>query len=245
MSALDGKVALITGASRGNGKFITAALAGAGARVVLAARRAARLADARDDLKLAPAQTLLVPTDLHADGQVRHLFVRALDHFGRLDIVVCNAGILSVGRPLAEPVERVSELLRTNLWAYLTCTHEALQAFHRQGQGGHVVMIDSLGGRRLTPLMPAYGVSKFAVRGFAESLRAEAANLGVRVTLIEPSPVATNVAAELPRFLRRTIETPLRLLRPEDVANAVLYAVTRPPEVNVDEVVLRQTRWRR
>jgi NADP-dependent 3-hydroxy acid dehydrogenase YdfG len=123
----------------------------------------------------------------------------------------------------------------------MTCTREALRTFRQQGQGGHLVIIDSLGGRRLTQQMPSYGVSKFAVRGFSESLRAEAAQLGVRVTLIEPSAVATNVASELPNLLRRMIETPFHLLRPEDIGEAVLYAVTCPPTVNIDEILIRHT----
>ena len=244
MAELDGQVALITGASRGNGKCITGALAAAGARVVMAARREERLRDARDDLGLTAEQSLLVPTDLHANGHVRRLFARALEQFGRLDIVVCNAGILSAGTPLLEPAARSYELLRTNLWAYMSCTHEALRAFHAQGHGGHLVLIDSLGGRRLTELMPIYGVSKFAVRGFAESLRPEAARLGVRITLVEPSPVATNIAAELPNIMRRMIEAPFNLLRPEDIGEAVLFAVTRPPDVNVDEILLRESHWK-
>src|SRR5918912_568384 len=118
-TSLQGKVALITGASRGNGKFTAGALAAAGARVVMAARRVERLEEARKDLKLTPEQVLIVSTHVHADGQVRQLFVRALDHFGRLDIVVCNAGILSFGKPLMEPLARSYELLRTNLWGYM------------------------------------------------------------------------------------------------------------------------------
>jgi NADP-dependent 3-hydroxy acid dehydrogenase YdfG len=244
MPDLHSKVALITGASRGNGKFITGALAGAGARVVMAARRMARLTDAQADLALSAEQALLVSTDVRENDQVEALFKRAVAHFGRLDIVVCNAGILSIGTPLGEPLERVYRLLRTNLWGYMTCTRAALRTFRAQSQGGHLVVIDSLGGRRLTKQMPSYGVSKFAVRGFTESLRAEAARLGVRVTLIEPSPVATNIASELPNLLRRMIETPGHLLRPEDIGQAVLYAVTCPPTVNIDEIVIRHTGWK-
>ncbi|MFN8498513.1 MAG: SDR family oxidoreductase [Anaerolineae bacterium] len=236
MGALEGKVAVITGSSMGIGAAIARALHAEGARVVLNSRD---MADLRDVAKeLGNERVLMVEADLVEDSHMQTLIDATLDRWGQIDIFVNNAGTIKIGWAHRGKTSDWRYQFDINLWAYLTGTRLALPHMLARGQGD-LVFIDSIAGRHAVPLWSCYTATKFAVRGFAESLREELQGTGVRLTIVEPGLVATNVLSQGPTAVSRVFEKGAKLLRPEDVAAAVQYAVTRPPDVSLQEIVIQ------
>lgn len=236
MGTLDGKVVIVTGSSMGMGEAITKALHAEGANVVLNSRREDDLRDVAKEL--GNERLLIVPVDLVHASEVEKLIDKTLERWGKIDIYVNNAGTIKIGWAHGGKTPDWRYMFDINLWAYLTGTRLVLPHLLKQGHGD-LVFIDSIAGRHAIPLWSAYTATKFAVRGFAESLREELQGTGVRLTLIEPGLVATNLLSQSPKIVSRVFETVGNLLRPEDVAAAVHYAVTRPPDVAVQEVVIQ------
>jgi NAD(P)-dependent dehydrogenase (short-subunit alcohol dehydrogenase family) len=183
------KVVLVTGGSSGIGRAAGVRLARLGASVALAARGADGLADARREIEAVGARALAVPTDVADAEQCRRMVEAAVAHFGRLDVLLCSAGV-SMRAPFADSDLAVMErVVRVNFFGTLYATHFALP--HIRAARGSLVAVGSLTGKRGVPHYAAYGASKFAVQGLYDSLRVELAGDGVHVGVVSPGFVAT------------------------------------------------------
>jgi NADP-dependent 3-hydroxy acid dehydrogenase YdfG len=229
VGGLDGKTAIVTGASSGIGAATAAALAREGARVAGGARHVDAL---ETDIKLALDVTNPESCERFAEA--------AIGELGALDILVNNAG-LSLGRdPFWEGSEQDEEtVLETNVQGLIRMTRLCLPYIR---DGGHVVNLGSVAGRQPYPNAALYVASKFAVRGFTYALREDLLGRPIHLTTVDPGLVETNFSRV--RFRgdeqkARAVYEGLEPLRPEDIADCILFTVTRPPHVNIDELVVK------
>jgi clavulanate-9-aldehyde reductase len=235
------QVVAVTGASSGIGEATALACARAGASVALAARRVDRIEALADRITADGGRAIAVPTDVGEEGQARAFVERAHAELGRLDVLVNNAGVMLLGPIENAPTEEWRRMIHVNVFGVLYCTHAALPLMHAQ-ESGHIVNVSSVAGRVARAGSGVYNLTKFGVGAFSESLRQEAVAMGVRVTLIEPGAVATELPTHnRPEVLEQIAKrfagvTPLSA---EDIANAILYAIGQPPNVSVNEVLVR------
>ena len=234
MSYWQDKVALVTGGSAGLGLAIAEAFVARGAKVVVAARGAERLTAAAEKLSAAGGQAVAIPVDITRQDQVDALFDRTLERFGRLDVLVNNAGRSSRGEALATAPEDFCELLDINLIALVRCTRAAVP--HLLKSKGHVVNIGSLSSKSASCYLAAYPTSKFAMAGYSQQLRLELAPRGVHVLLVCPGPIAGE--ERLDRFSQKVQGLPesafkhgagvkLKAIPPQLVARRVVSACER------------------
>jgi NADP-dependent 3-hydroxy acid dehydrogenase YdfG len=241
---LDGRVALVTGASSGIGDATARALALAGAKVALVARRRARLDALAQELGTSGTQVLVIAADLTQEAENRRVVAETEAHFGRLDILVNNAGVMLLAPvDAAEPADW-RRMLELNVLGLMVSSQAALAGMRARG-GGHIVNISSTAGRLPNANISGYSASKFGVYAFSESLRKEVYKDGIRVSVIEPGVVATELRDHIPhaptqKALNAWADS-MRQLQPEDIANAVMYCVTQPAHVNVNEILIRPT----
>jgi len=231
--SLNGRTALVTGASRGIGRAVASALASAGARVFLLARSHEPLAALAAELG---AGATAYPCDVTDAAQLSAAVGAALaEAGGAIDILVNNAGVFPLAPVADTSPDSFEHTLQANLVAPFRVLHAVLPGMRAQ-QRGHVVTIGSVADRRIFGGNGAYSASKFGARALHEVLREECAGTGVRTTLV--SPAATDTPIWDPVDPDNTPGFPARasMLRAEDVADAVLWAVTRPAHVNVDEL---------
>jgi NADP-dependent 3-hydroxy acid dehydrogenase YdfG len=243
---LAGRVAAVTGASSGIGAATATALSRAGATVALAARRTDRLAELAERLE-GPVSTHEV--DVTDEAQARGFIEAAHAEHGGLHVLVNNAGVMLLGAVSGADTAEWRRMLDVNLWGLLVCTHTALPLME-EGGGGDIVNLSSVAGRRADAGAAVYNMTKFGVHAFSEALRQEALHAGVRVTVVAPGFVETelqehNTDPVVLRAMARTREQIGEVLQPEDIADAVVYAVTRPPYVCLNEVLVRPTRQAR
>lgn len=234
MGQLEGRVALVTGASRGIGAAIARSLAGAGAHLGLASRSG-------DDLGM--ADVVAQPTDVRDLASLQAMVQATIDRFGRLDILVVNAGVGAYG-PFEElALEHLEEMIDVNVKGAIYAVRAALPHLV-QSDAADLVMIASEAGRRGLPYEAVYCASKFAQVGLTAALDHELREKGVRCTNICPGGVATDFAMGR----GRTPEMPALagMMKPEDVAEAVMFVLTRPRTHRVLEVAFRpvsETSW--
>jgi NADP-dependent 3-hydroxy acid dehydrogenase YdfG len=247
--ALDGKVAAITGASSGIGEATALALAGAGAVVAIGARRTDRLAALAERIESAGGRAFVLPVDVADEESANSFVTEAHSNLGGLDILVNNAGVMLLGPVEGAPTDQWRTMVNVNLLGLLYCTHAALPLMREAG-GGHIVNISSVAGRSANAGSAVYNLTKFGVGAFSEALRQEVSPVGIRTTIIEPGFVDTELQGhnENP-VVRDTIEKMRQslpeVLKAEDIANGILYAVTQPQRVDVNEVLIRPTGQRR
>jgi NADP-dependent 3-hydroxy acid dehydrogenase YdfG len=244
VAKLDGKVVVVTGASSGIGEATAEALAGEGATVVVAARREERLSDLVGRIEGNGGRTLAVSCDVTDEGQAHALIQRAEEEFGRVHILVNNAGVMllsKVGKGLSEQWRQMFEV---NVLGLLYATDAAIEVMKRQGSG-HIVNISSVAGRKVTrDTSGVYAGTKHAVGAISEGLRMELLEDNIRVTVVEPGAVETELPThitdeEAKEGLSGLLS--LDILQAEDVANAIVYAVTQPDRVSVNEILIRPT----
>jgi clavulanate-9-aldehyde reductase len=238
---LSSQVVAITGASSGIGQATALACASAGAAVALAARRAEHIEALARQIIEQGGRAIAVPTDVGEESQAQAFVTRAHDELGRLDVLVNNAGVMLLGPIENAPTEEWRQMIHANVFGVLYCTHAALPLMHEQGSG-HVVNVSSVAGRIARAGSGVYNLTKFGVGAFSESLRQEGVPLGVRVTLIEPGAVATELAGHNRPEVREQIAKRfggITILEAADIANAILYAIGQPPHVSVNEVLIR------
>jgi 3-hydroxy acid dehydrogenase/malonic semialdehyde reductase len=233
MLSLEGRTAIVTGASSGIGRATAEALLAGGARVVAGARRVDRLEELGEG-------ALGLPLDVTDPESCAAFVTRAVKELDGLDILV-NAAGLALGRDpfdaSTEDDERV--VLETNVNGLIRMTRLALPHF---ADGGHIVNIGSVAGRQAYPSGSLYVTSKFAVRGFTYALREDLLGRPIRITTVDPGLVET----EFSRVRFRGDEAQasavyegVEAMTPDDIAECVVFAVTRPPHVNVDELVVK------
>jgi NAD(P)-dependent dehydrogenase (short-subunit alcohol dehydrogenase family) len=197
MHPLHGKVVLITGASSGIGRATALRLAGHGARLVLAARTADALESLVGEIHALGSQGLDVLTDVTDSEQCRHAVERAVDHFGRLDILICSAGLSMRGYFEDSRLEAFEQIMRINFLGTLYATFHALP--HVKRVRGSLVAVSSVTGKRGVPAYSAYGASKFAIQGLYESLHLELKRDGVHVGIVSPGYVDTPILQKVLR----------------------------------------------
>ena len=239
---LNGKVAVVTGASSGIGTATALMLAAEGAAVVLTARREERLQDVAQRIRSADGQAEVFAADMADETQGRLVIERAVSAFGRIDILVNNAGLMLLGPVLDADTSDWKRMIDLNVLALMHATHAALPHMKTQGTG-HIVNISSVSGRGASPTSAGYSATKWAVGGFSEGLRQEVRLHGIRVTVIEPGVVATELTHHIThQATKSTYEERISTMTPleaEDIAAAVTYAVTQPQRVNVNEILIR------
>lgn len=240
---LSGRVAAVTGASSGIGEATALALAEAGAAVALGARRVDRLEDLAARITEAGGSALAVECDV-ADEQSAHAFITAAaEQLGRLDILVNNAGVMLLGPIEGANTDEWRQMVNVNVLGLLYCTQAALPHLRNGGQG-HIVNVSSVAGRTASLGVGVYNATKWGVTGLSEALRQEAAHSKIRVTCVEPGFVATELQSHntnplVVQTLEKMQSDIGEVLQAEDIASAILHAVTAPARVNVNEVLIR------
>lgn len=241
---LAGRVALVTGASSGIGEATAVALAEQGARVAISARRRERLDSLAAVLEKLGAEPLVLAADLLDEAEAQRIVKAAEAHYGRLDILVNNAGVMYL-EPVAEAdLGRWRRMLELNVLSLIASTQAALAGMTARGDG-HVVNIASTAGRVANPNAAAYSATKFGVVAFSEALRREVYKHGIRVSVIEPGVVETELREHIGHAATQDAinawADSMRQLQPRDVAEAIVFCVTRPAHVNVNEILMRPT----
>jgi NADP-dependent 3-hydroxy acid dehydrogenase YdfG len=246
---LAGSVALVTGASSGIGEATALALAEDGATVAIAARRRDRLEDLAQRIEAAGATALVLEADLTDQTQAETAVTRTVSELGRLDILINNAGVMLLGPAVEADTDEWARMLDINVKALLWCAHAALPHLIAAAQDGSrnvadMVNVSSVAGRTVRRGSAVYNLTKHGVGAFSESLRQEVAERHVRVSLIEPGATATELRSHNSPEIQRLQEQRFagkRTMDAADVADAILYVVTRPWHVAINEVLIRPT----
>ena len=246
---LNATVALVTGASSGIGAATARELARRGAAVVIAARRRDRLEALAQEIEQAGGRALAIETDVTDQEQVKRLIAETVDALGRLDTVINNAGVMLIGPTVDAPVEEWDRMIALNLQGLLYVAHAALPhllaaAADEPRRVADLVNISSVAGRVARQGAAVYNLTKHGVGAFSEALRQEVTGRHVRVSLVEPGAVDT----ELPDHVRDDIRdkmmgglSEIEPLESEDIADAITYIVTRPRHIAVNELLIRPT----
>ena len=238
------RVALVTGASSGIGAAVAVALAAAGAHVVVAARRADRLRTLVAGIQARSGSAQAITLDVSRAENVSAMIDTVGQEHKHLDILVNSAGVMLLGSVAEAALSEWRQMLEVNLLGLMQITKAALP-YMQTVSPGHIVNIASIAGRVANPNASGYAASKFGVVAFSESLRREVCALGIRVTVIEPGMVETELGEHITNQRARDgLKQRLQQVQPlqaDDIAAAVLYALTQPPRVNVNEILLRPT----
>lgn len=240
---IKGKVIVITGASSGLGEAAARHLSVQGATVVLGARRKERIDSLAEQLNRDGGKALAVATDVADRQQVKHLVDRCVEAFGRIDVLLNNAGLM----PLA-PLERLrvdewDQMIDVNLKGTLYGIAAALPHMQRQ-KSGHIINVSSVYGHKVGPGAAVYCATKFAVRALSEGLRQEVKPYNIRTTVISPGAVATELLDHISEqdVAQKTREFVSQIAIPADsFARMVAFAISQPPDVDVNEILFRPT----
>lgn len=246
---LDGTVALVTGASSGIGAATARALAAQGATVVVAARRKDRLDVLVAEIEQTGGAAAAIECDVTDQEQAVGLVATTVAHHGRLDTLVNNAGVMLLGPILDAPLEEWDRMVALNVNGLLYCAHAALPhllaaADDSPRQVADLVNISSVAGRVARSGSGVYNLTKHGVGAFSESLRQEVTKRHVRVSLVEPGAVATELSSHVREEVRAGMLqrfAGVERMEAEDIADAIVYIVTRPRRVAINEILIRPT----
>lgn len=246
---LAGTVALVTGASSGIGEATAVQLAAEGAAVAVVARRKDRLDDLAARIEAAGGRALVLEADVTDGEQARAVVAQTVEGLGRLDTLVNNAGVMLLGPMESAPVEEWQRMVELNVMGLMFCTHAALPHLLAAAEDSprrvaDVVSISSVAGRIARAGSGVYNATKFGVGAFSEGLRQEVTQRHVRVSLVEPGAVATELVSHNRPEVREMIAqrfADMERLQSEDISDAVTYIVTRPRHVAINEVLIRPT----
>jgi NADP-dependent 3-hydroxy acid dehydrogenase YdfG len=243
--ALEGRKAVVTGASSGIGEATALALAGAGATVTLGARRKERLDDLAARISDGGGSAHAHEVDV-GDESAAHEFIEgAAEQMGGLDILVNNAGLMLLGPVEGADSDEWRQMVNVNVLGLLYCTQAAMPLIREAG-GGDIVNLSSVAGRTAAMGSGVYNLTKWGVNGFSEALRQEALHSKIRVSIVEPGFVTTElhghnenpaVVEAIDKMREKVGET----LEAEDIANLIVYTVSQPPRVGINEVLIRPT----
>jgi NADP-dependent 3-hydroxy acid dehydrogenase YdfG len=241
---LDGKVALVTGASSGIGEATAVTLAGMGAKVALSARRAERLDALKARIAAAGGEALVLPGDVSEERVAVGLVKDTLTRFGRLDVLVNSAGIMPEGGVTSADAAQWRRVMDLNVLAALYTCQAAVGPMRDQGSGD-IINISSAAGRQVAGLFGIYCTSKHALNAMSESLRQEVGAQGIRVCVIEPGATNTElyecVESEQLRDYVQQLAQGDSSMSAQDIADAVAFVVALPPRTNVTELFIRPT----
>jgi len=241
---IKGKVVVITGASSGLGEATARLLSAAGATVVLGARRVERLKSLADELTAGGGKALAVATDVTHCDQVKRLVHAAVQKFGRIDVMINNAGLMP-----HSPLERLKiddwdRTIDVNIKGVLYGIAAALP-YMKQQKAGHIINVSSVAGHKVTPNGAVYCATKHAVRALSEGLRTEVKPYNIRTTIISPGAVATELPDSVtePDIAERVNKFYKDVAIPADsFARAVVFAMSQPDDVDINEILFRPTR---
>lgn len=231
MGRLNGKVALVTGASRGIGRGIAVGLASEGAKLVLAARNAKALKETEAKVVAQGSEALVVPTDVTSDEEVTRLFTKTMQRFSRLDILVNSAGAFGGGPIDQLTTEAWDRVIAVNLRAPFLCTRAAFRIMKKQG-GGRIINIGSIAGQRVRPNSAPYSSSKFGITGLTHVTALEGREYGITCGCLHPG----NTLSERRADTSKTQNTE-PMMTVEEIAQAAVYMACQPPHINVLELI--------
>jgi len=246
---LEGTVALVTGASSGIGAATAVTLAALGAGVALVARRSDRLEELAGRIRAGGATALVITADVTDRAEAGRAVERTVAELGRLDTLVNNAGVMLLGPAVGAPVEEWDRMVQINVLGLLYCADAALPHLLRAAedsprQVADLVNISSVAGRETRAGSAVYNATKHAVGAFSDALRKEVTTRHVRVSIVEPGAVDTELSShnrpEVLAGIRQRFEG-IERLRAEDIAGAIAYIVTRHRHVAINEVLVRPT----
>ena len=247
--ALAGTVALVTGASSGIGEATALALSELGAAVAIVARREDRLEALAGRIEGQGGSALAIAADIGSQPAAADAVQRTVSEHGRLDILVNNAGVMLLGPAVGAPLEDWQRMLDVNVAGLLWCAHAALPHLLDAAQDGRrkvadMVNVSSVAGRTIRRGSNVYNLTKHGVGAFSESLRQEVTGRGVRISVVEPGAVDTELRThnrpEIQARMEKRFAT-VEQLRAGDIADAIVYIVTRPRHVSINEVLVRPT----
>lgn len=246
---LEGTVALVTGASSGIGEATARALAAQGASVVVVARRKDKLDQLAATITEKAGKVLVIEADVTDQAQAQAAVERTVSELGRLDTVINNAGVMLLGPAVGAPLEEWDRMVTLNLQGLLYISHAALPHLLTAAEDSprrvaDLVNISSVAGRAARSGSGVYNMTKFGVVAFTESLRQELTKRHVRVSVVEPGAVETELTDHLRPEVREMMSkrfAEMERLKAEDIADAIHYIVTRPRHVAINEMLVRPT----
>lgn len=244
MQTLKDRIVVITGASSGLGEATARLLSAQGATVVLGARRVERLKSLAEELEANGGKALAVATDVTDQQQVKKLVDAAVQKFGRIDVMINNAGLMQQSPLNRYKVDEWDNMIDINIKGVLYGIAAALPHMEQQ-KSGHIINVSSVAGHKVTPAGTVYCATKHAVRAISEGLRQEVKPYNIRTTIISPGAVAT----ELPSHIT-DVESAAGIqqfyegyaIPADSFARAVVFAVTQPEDVDINEILFRPTR---
>jgi NADP-dependent 3-hydroxy acid dehydrogenase YdfG len=242
-SVLEQKVVVITGASSGIGEATARSLAQQGAKVVLGARRTERLEILAADIRAQGGVAEYQAVDVRQQAQVQALVDFAREKFGRVDVIINNAGVMPLSVMEELKVDEWERMIDVNIKGVLYGIAAGLPLMKRQGFG-HFINISSIGGHAVYPTAAVYCATKYAVRAISEGLRQEQLDGDIRVTIISPGVVESELADSISDPAARDAMRAFRqiALTPDAIARAVCYAISQPVDVDVSEIIIRPTK---
>jgi NADP-dependent 3-hydroxy acid dehydrogenase YdfG len=238
------RVALVTGASSGIGEATALRLARDGMDVAIAARRGDRLRELAAKIEGAGRSAFLLEADLTKESEAQRIVSETEERFGRLDVLVNNAGVMYLEPVDTASLERWRQMFELNVLGLIASTQAALRGM-RVRKEGHIINVSSTAGRQAHPNSGGYAATKFGVVAFSESLRKEVYKDNIRVTVLEPGAVATelreHIADEATRNALNQWAGSMRQLQPDDIARIIAFCVAQPSHVNINEILVRPT----
>jgi len=244
MENIEGKVVVITGASSGLGEATARMLSSKGGTVILGARRAERIQRLADELKKKSGKALAQMTDVTDASQVKKLVDIAVETYGRVDVIINNAGLMPYSPLERLKIEDWNRMIDVNIKGVLYGI-AAVLPYMKEQKGGHIINVSSVAGHKVNPGGAVYSATKYAVRALSEGLRQEVKPYNIRTTVISPGAVATelpnsatepDVAAGIKKFYEEVA------IPADSFARAVVFAMSQPEEVDVNEILFRPTR---
>jgi NADP-dependent 3-hydroxy acid dehydrogenase YdfG len=243
-SNIEGKVVVITGASSGLGEATARLLSAEGARVVLGARRVERIQSLADDLTGSGSKALAVATDVTDSDQVKRLIDAAVETYGRIDVMLNNAGLMPHSPLERLKVEDWEQMIDVNIKGVLYGIAAALP-YMKEQKSGHFINVSSVAGHKVRPGGVVYAATKHAVRVISEGLRMEVKPYNIRTTVISPGALDTELVdriteSDIREGVRKMMDE--MALPAETFARIVAFAISQPEEVDVNEILFRPTR---
>lgn len=243
MQNIKGKVVAITGASSGIGKAIAMELAKNGAKIVLGARRTAQLQQIVEEINSEGSEATFAQIDVRNKADLIRLVNTAVEQYGKLDVIVNNAGVSQLSRIDELDIEGWEEMIDINLKGVLYGMAAAISVFKQQ-RSGHIVNIISTSGIKIVPMQGVYAGTKNAIRTIAEAFRQESDG-NIRITGISPGLVKTDFAGNIKnKEMKTAVQKGMEQIAidPVAIANAVIYAISQPNEVEIGDIVIRPSK---
>jgi NADP-dependent 3-hydroxy acid dehydrogenase YdfG len=243
MLQVEGKVVILTGASSGIGEATARLLVQNGAKVVLAARREERLRSLQRELQQEGGVVEYKATDVSSQSEVEDLILNTIEKFGHVDVLINNAGIMPLSYLHERKVSEWDQMIDVNMKGVLYGI-DAVLPYMREQKKGHIINVSSVTGHIVNKTWAVYSGTKFAVRAITEALRQEEAKNNIRTTIICPGGVKTELTNTIStESIKKEIDDSMDIaLSPNAIANGILYALSQPEEIAVNEMIIRPTR---